>query len=145
VRERYWLSFAAGEIRSCTSCHGINLDDQAGVPAPTNTPQALITLLNYWKNRVTIQPAIVTNQGANYAQITFTWRPAEPNVTYHVQESDDLQSWTDIATYSSANIVLSSAAAEISRVGLPDENVTVRDIAALANDARYMRINVTQP
>ncbi len=145
VRERYWLTFAAGEIRSCTSCHGINVDDQVGVPAPTNTPQALITLLNYWKNNVSVQPAIVTNLGASYAQITFTWRPAEPGVTYHVQESDDLQSWTDIATYSSANTVLSSTAVEISRVGSPDENVTVRDIAGLAAGGRYMRINVTQP
>ncbi len=145
VRERYWLTFAPGEIRSCTSCHGINLDDQVHVPAPTNTPQALITLLNYWKSTVTIQPAIVTNQGANYAQVTFTWRPAEPGVTYHVQESGDLLSWADIATYSSTNIVLSPMAEEISKAGSPDESVTVRDLAGLADDGRYMRINVTQP
>src|SRR5262249_1166792 len=29
VRERYWLTFASGEIRTCTSCHGINQTDQA--------------------------------------------------------------------------------------------------------------------
>ena len=90
-------------------------------------------------------PDIVTNQGATYAQVTFTWRPAEPGVTYHVQESGDLKNWDDIATYSSSNIVLGSTAAEISRVGSPDENVTVRDISGLGNGPRYMRINVTQP
>jgi len=66
-------------------------------------------------------------------------------VTYHVQESKDLQSWSDIATYSSSNTVLSSTAAEISSVGSPDQQVTVRDTAGLANGARYLRINVTQP
>ena len=49
VRERYWLTFQPGEIRSCTSCHGINTRDQANHPAPTNKPEALRTLLQYWK------------------------------------------------------------------------------------------------
>ncbi len=49
VRERYWLSFQAGEIRSCTSCHGVNSTDQAGHTAATNSPQALASLLNSWK------------------------------------------------------------------------------------------------
>ncbi len=48
VRERYWLTFAPGEIRACTSCHGINEHDQANHPAPDQhaarahpTPQLL--------------------------------------------------------------------------------------------------------
>jgi hypothetical protein len=49
VRERYWLTFQAGEIRSCGSCHGQNTLNQAGQPPPTNTPQALIALLQEWK------------------------------------------------------------------------------------------------
>jgi hypothetical protein len=145
VRERYWLTFGPGEMRSCTSCHGINVDDQVHQPAPTNTPLALVTLLNYWKSNVSIQPAIVTNGGSAYAQVSFTWRPAEPGVTYHVQESSDLRSWNDIATYSSGNIALSSTAAQISSVGSPDQIVTVRDMAGLASGGRFMRINVTQP
>jgi hypothetical protein len=145
VRERYWLTFAPGEMRSCTSCHGINVDDQVHQPAPTNTPEALITLLNYWKTKVSIQPAIVTNQGAAYAQVTFTWRPAEAGVTYHVQESSDLLSWSDIATYSSADVTLSSTALEMSAVGSPDQEVTVRDTSGLGDGGRYMRVNVTQP
>ncbi len=49
VRERYWLSFAPGEVRTCAACHGINDVDQAGKPEPQNVPQALIDLLAYWK------------------------------------------------------------------------------------------------
>ncbi|MGE0641799.1 MAG: hypothetical protein AB7G12_14720 [Thermoanaerobaculia bacterium] len=50
VRERYWLTFQPGEIRLCTSCHGLNSEDQAGQPPPANAPEALRTLLRWWKN-----------------------------------------------------------------------------------------------
>jgi hypothetical protein len=49
VRERYWLTFQPGEIRVCTSCHGLNEKDQAGNPVPTNPPKALLALLERWK------------------------------------------------------------------------------------------------
>ncbi len=49
VRERYWLSFQPGEIRTCTSCHGINTKDQMNNPVPTNKPEALRSLMKYWK------------------------------------------------------------------------------------------------
>jgi hypothetical protein len=49
VRERNWVSFQPGEIRSCTSCHGVNDRDQTGQGAPQNQPQALGLLLDYWK------------------------------------------------------------------------------------------------
>src|SRR6185436_19808754 len=49
VRERYWLSFQPGEIRVCTSCHGLNSRDQAGQVTPANQPEALRQLLQYWK------------------------------------------------------------------------------------------------
>jgi len=48
VRERLWLTFQPGEIRVCTSCHGINSHDQAGQTAPTNSPQSLLDLLEFW-------------------------------------------------------------------------------------------------
>ena len=49
VRERVWLSFIPGEVRVCTSCHGENTTNQAGLPAPTNAPLALTQLLNHVK------------------------------------------------------------------------------------------------
>lgn len=49
VRERNWVSFAAGEIRVCASCHGINKESQTGAGEPTNSPAALRTLLQSWQ------------------------------------------------------------------------------------------------
>jgi hypothetical protein len=49
VRERYWLTFAPGEVRVCASCHGLSSLDQAGDPVPTNPPQALLDLLEWWQ------------------------------------------------------------------------------------------------
>jgi len=147
VRERYWLTFAPGEIRSCTSCHGINLTDQAQHSTPTNTPLALITLLNYWKtNSALLEPSMVSVTGTNFPQITFTRRPAESGVTYHVQRSLDLKTWSDIATYSGSNIVLSAQVAEIARQGAPTETITLRDISTLQPSAvRFLRLNVSRP
>jgi hypothetical protein len=146
VRERYWLTFAAGEIRSCTSCHGINEETQANGPVPTNTPMALVQLLNYWKTNSILQSSVVTNEGLSYFQISFVRRPAETGVTYHVQNSSDLQTWTDIATYAATNIVLTPQAMEISRVGSPDESVTVRETSATPSaTSRFLRVKVTRP
>ena len=146
VRERYWLTFASGEIRTCTSCHGINAKTQAGNTVPTNTPLALVQLLSRWKTNSALLPAMVSSQGTNYFQITFVRRPAESGVTYHVQESADLAAWSDLATYAGANITLSANAQEISRTGSPDESVTVRDTASAANSPRrFLRVTVTRP
>jgi hypothetical protein len=49
VRERYWLTFQPGEVRVCTSCHGLNDKDQAGNGEPQNEPKALLELLQKWK------------------------------------------------------------------------------------------------
>jgi hypothetical protein len=48
VRERNWITFQPGEMRSCASCHGTNTANQAG-KVPLNKPQALRELLKYWK------------------------------------------------------------------------------------------------
>jgi hypothetical protein len=47
VRERYWVSFQPGEIRTCAACHGGGGSDQLGAPQPSNPPQALGGLLDY--------------------------------------------------------------------------------------------------
>ena len=146
VRERYWLTFASGEIRSCTSCHGINVATQSHQPAPTNMPLALVSLLNYWKTNTSVQPAVTTNAGAPFFQITFVRRPAESGVTYHVQSSTNLLTWTDIATYAGSNIVLTAKAQEISRVGATNESVTVRETSAIASSLKhFLRVTTTRP
>jgi hypothetical protein len=49
VRERYWLTFQPGEVRVCSACHGVNSHDQLGAIAPQNSPEALRTMLKFWK------------------------------------------------------------------------------------------------
>ena len=49
VRERQWLTFAPGEIRTCEGCHGINDKAHSGNFAPQNKPQALRDLIKVWK------------------------------------------------------------------------------------------------
>ena len=49
VRERYWVTFQPGEVRVCSSCHGLNDQDQAGKGVPNNAPKALLELLKKWK------------------------------------------------------------------------------------------------
>jgi hypothetical protein len=50
IKERYWVTFAPGEIRTCAVCHGVNTRDQAGnLGVPTNKPEALRGLLQFWK------------------------------------------------------------------------------------------------
>ena len=48
VRERYWITLQPGEVRVCSSCHGLSELDQAGSAAAQNTPQALVDLLIRW-------------------------------------------------------------------------------------------------
>jgi hypothetical protein len=60
VRERYWLTFRAGEIRSCANCHGNNTADQLGRPTLTNPPSALRELLTDWNRRHPEADASVT-------------------------------------------------------------------------------------
>ncbi|MGZ5432209.1 MAG: HzsA-related protein, partial [Thermoanaerobaculia bacterium] len=50
VRERYWLTFQPGEVRVCSSCHGVNTRDQLGQAPPAHSPEALRALLKAWKS-----------------------------------------------------------------------------------------------
>lgn len=47
VRERFWVSFQPGEMRSCVSCHRVNSTDQADFSPPENEPLALRELLSH--------------------------------------------------------------------------------------------------
>jgi hypothetical protein len=58
VRERYWLTFAPGEVRVCAACHGLSDLDQAGNTLPTNSPQALLALLEWWQTLQSLEPQI---------------------------------------------------------------------------------------
>ena len=50
VRERYWVTLGAGEMRVCTNCHGVNRGDVVlGAPPPSNPPEALRELARWWQ------------------------------------------------------------------------------------------------
>lgn len=76
VRERYWLTFQPGEIRVCTSCHGLNQLDQRGQHTPNNPPQALLTLLQAWKAENPNAPVATPT-----ATPTVTPTPTHPSTT----------------------------------------------------------------
>lgn len=64
VKERYWVTFRPGEIRTCANCHGINDKDQLGRGVPTNPPLALRQLLRYWKTNEASTYQLTVNQGS---------------------------------------------------------------------------------
>jgi hypothetical protein len=61
VRERYWLTFASGEVRVCASCHGVNSKSQSGGTAASQVPQALVDLLNHWKRTDSGTTSVITH------------------------------------------------------------------------------------
>ena len=76
VRERYWLTFQAGEVRVCGSCHGANTKTQLDQDPPVNTPSALTALLQFWKAGQAVIPAAPTSFTAGAASPTtigFSW------------------------------------------------------------------------
>lgn len=64
VKERYWISFRPGEIRTCANCHGINAADQLGRPSPTNPPLALRKLLQTWRTNVANSYTLTVDKGS---------------------------------------------------------------------------------
>lgn len=99
VRERYWLTFQPGEIRSCTSCHGLNRQDQAGSGVPMNEPEALRSLLQYWKassgygDAVRITSARRSPGGKVSVQASFGTRQK-----LVLEQSSDLGTWAPVRT-----------------------------------------------
>jgi hypothetical protein len=52
----------------------------------------------------------------------------------------------DLVSYAGSNSVLTVQALEVSRVGSPNERVTIRDTSGMKSaSARYFRVNVTRP
>lgn len=81
VKERYWVNFAPGEVRTCAVCHGVNTKDQANnLGVPTNPPLALTDLLNFWKGNnppgsvqhASSTASVVKNAGSAVLSVTRT-------------------------------------------------------------------------
>jgi hypothetical protein len=147
VKERYWITYQPGEVRTCKSCHGINTADQAGSPPPTNKPQALYDLLEYWKAQNTPKAVVQTNGGASYLAISFKRRRAVSNVTHTVEVSSDLTTWQPGSFYSETNSLPNSGlTTETSRAGTNTETIVVRQNTPLgSNNTNFMRVRVSSP
>ena len=148
VKERFWVTFQPGEIRTCKNCHGINSADQAGNPEPNNKPQALRDLLQYWRAQNTPAVGLQTNANASYLAVTFKRLPAATNVTHTVEVSTDLVSWVPGSSYQGTNTIPNTAlTTEVSHALTNNaETVIVRDkfpIGTVTN--RFVRVRVTAP
>ncbi len=99
VRERFWLTFQPGEIRTCTSCHGVNTKDQANHPAPTNKPEALRSLLQGLKATVNLSASSAVGSALpEPGRITLNLS-AQPSTSYRLEASPDLRHWTTVGRY----------------------------------------------
>src|ERR1041385_5692748 len=96
VRERFWVTFQPGEVRTCASCHGSN--GEASVPKqiiPQNEPEAFRTLLQYWKNTLVAPPAQpllaspVNFSTGQPVTLMMHWSSAHLANRYHIQLSTD--------------------------------------------------------
>jgi hypothetical protein len=100
VRERYWITFQPGEIRSRTSCHGINQKDQAGNAAPINPPEALRVLLRDWKARNGLANQIRITEAKHSAGKFSLKASGSDGQVLILQSSIDLKVWNPIKTNS---------------------------------------------
>ena len=100
VRERYWITYQPGEIRTCAVCHGLNTQNQAGGLLPTNSPAALQDLLRFWKSQVGYTKIL----SAGPTNKTFTANISGPMTRPTIFEATtDFQSWTPVATNASSS------------------------------------------
>ena len=99
VRERYWITYQPGEIRTCAVCHGLNTQNQVGGVLPTNSPAALRDLLRFWKTQ-TGYTKILSGTPSNGV---FAANLSGPTTRATVLEATtDFQTWTPVATNASS-------------------------------------------
>lgn len=109
VRERYWLTFQPGEVRVCASCHGINTKSQLNQDPPTNTPSALIALLQFWKGKQATVPAAPANFAATATTTTsiqLSWAAsvgATPTTQYEIARASADSPFVTIQTTALTN------------------------------------------
>ena len=87
VRERYWLTFQPGEIRTCTSCHGVNTRDQLNRPEPQNKPEALAELMRFYRTQGSGMgaPTNLQVQSVSGNTVTLQWTAAAAATGYLVE------------------------------------------------------------
>ena len=130
VRERYWVTFQPGEIRTCANCHGVNRGDQLGRPAATNAPLALREFLRHWKSNNVPVVASETIANADFATITFKRQTAATNLTQRIDVSTDLITWLPASSYTSTGATQSGLLEETVNIPGPFQTITLRETAS---------------
>jgi len=130
VRERYWVTFQPGEIRTCANCHGVNRGDQLGRPAATNPPLALREFLRHWKSNNVPTIGFETIANSDYTTITFKRQTAATNLTQRVDVSTDLLNWSAASAYSSTGATQTGLLEEIGNVPGSFQTITLRETAS---------------
>jgi dienelactone hydrolase len=94
-----------------------------------------------------VSASLVVTNGAQFLGMTFPLLTTASDITYRVEASADLQTWSSGCTYSGTNRVTATAqTAEFSRVGAGLETLVVRDNVPIPSaPQRFLRLRVTQP
>ena len=141
VRERYWITFQPGEIRSCANCHGVNQKDQLGRPPTSNPPDALRQLLRQWKANNNAIVATTTIGSDTFSTITFKRQSAATALKQKIQYSVDLSTWTTASEYSSTGATQFGPLIELNRVTGAIETITLRETMPInGQPTRFYRV-----
>ena len=99
VRERYWITYQPGEIRTCAVCHGLNTQNQIGGTVATNPPAALQDLLRFWKSKTGYTKILSAGQTNNSFTANISGPTTRPTV---FEATTDLVNWTPVSTNGSS-------------------------------------------
>lgn len=141
VRERYWITFQPGEIRSCANCHGVNQRDQGGRLPSENPPEALRELLRQWKTNNATIVASTTIGPDTFPTVTFKRQTAATALKQKVEYSFDLTTWIRASEYNSTGATQFGPLFEVTRTPGPVETITLRATTPGANEPkRFFRV-----
>jgi hypothetical protein len=141
VRERYWITFQPGEIRSCANCHGVNQKDQLGHAPAANAPEALRQLLRQWKTNNATVVSTTTIGASTYSTITFKRQTAATALKQKIEYSLDLSTWFPASEYTSTGATHYGPLIEINRSPGAIETITLRETTATKDQpTRFYRV-----
>ena len=103
VRERYWITYQPGEIRTCAVCHGLNTTDQTGATVPTNQPAALRSLLRYWKDKTGYAKVLSASETNGGFRLNISGGTTRTNIVEASAALGSTNLWSPIFTNASSS------------------------------------------